>query len=284
MSSLYEKIINSDSYKSYLKGEIKFYDLSSNLNIEYDKLRYVFSKHKIKTRETFLQETIQHDYFDIIDTESKAYLLGFFYADGSITKNNHISLSLTEEDIEIINLFKKEICPEYKITFIRSYTNKKTGYVSKPMASITFKSKHMCETLLNYGIYNRKTYNNLISLDFIPQDMLIHFIRGYWDGDGCSCITQVTKKHITKDGILKKYSYLNYNWNVISFTDKHLLILKEFLNKNYNINSNIIKTKKGHFLLEINKKNDYFMMRNVLYENANFYLTRKKEKYMTIPC
>lgn len=284
MSSLYEKIINSDSYKSYLKGEIKFYDLSSNLNIEYDKLRYVFSKFKIKTRETFLQETIQHDYFDIIDSESKAYLLGFFYADGSITKNYHISLSLTEEDIEIINLFKKEICPEYKITFIRSYTNKKTGYVSKPMASITFKSKHMCETLFNYGIYNRKTYNDLISLDFIPQDMLIHFIRGYWDGDGCSCITQVTKKHITKDGVLKKYSYLNYNWNIISFTDKHLLILKKFLNKNYNINSNIIKTKKGHFLLEINKKNDYFMMRNVLYENANFYLTRKKEKYMTIPC
>ena len=284
MSSLYEKIINSDSYKFYLKGEIKFYDLSSNLNIEYDKLRYVFSKFKIKTRETFLQETIQHDYFDIIDSESKAYLLGFFYADGSITKNYHISLSLTEEDIEIINLFKKEICPEYKITFIRSYTNKKTGYVSKPMASITFKSKHMCETLFNYGIYNRKTYNDLISLDFIPQDMLIHFIRGYWDGDGCSCITQVTKKHITKDGVLKKYSYLNYNWNIISFTDKHLLILKKFLNKNYNINSNIIKTKKGHFLLEINKKNDYFMMRNVLYENANFYLTRKKEKYMTIPC
>ena len=284
MSSLYEKIINSDSYKSYMKGEIKFYDLSSNLNIEYDKLRYVFSKFKIKTRETFLQETIQHDYFDIIDSESKAYLLGFFYADGSITKNYHISLSLTEEDIEIINLFKKEICPEYKITFIRSYTNKKTGYVSKPMASITFKSKHMCETLFNYGIYNRKTYNDLISLDFIPQDMLIHFIRGYWDGDGCSCITQVTKKHITKDGVLKKYSYLNYNWNIISFTDKHLLILKKFLNKNYNINSNIIKTKKGHFLLEINKKNDYFMMRNVLYENANFYLTRKKEKYMTIPC
>ena len=284
MSSLYEKIINSDSYKSYLKGEIKFYDLSSNLNIEYDKLRYVFSKFKLKTREKFLQETIQHDYFDIIDSESKAYLLGFFYADGSITKNYHISLSLTEEDIEIINLFKKEICPEYKITFIRSYTNKKTGYVSKPMASITFKSKHMCETLFNYGIYNRKTYNDLISLDFIPQDMLIHFIRGYWDGDGCSCITQVTKKHITKDGVLKKYSYLNYNWNIISFTDKHLLILKKFLNKNYNINSNIIKTKKGHFLLEINKKNDYFMMRNVLYENANFYLTRKKEKYMTIPC
>ena len=73
MSSLYEKIINSDSYKSYLKGEIKFYDLSSNLNIEYDKLRYVFSKFKIKTRETFLQETIQHNYFDIIDSELKAY-------------------------------------------------------------------------------------------------------------------------------------------------------------------------------------------------------------------
>ena len=43
-----EKIINSDSYKSYLKGEIKYYDLSSNLNIEYDKLIYVFSKYKIK--------------------------------------------------------------------------------------------------------------------------------------------------------------------------------------------------------------------------------------------
>ena len=81
---------------------------------------------------------------------------------------------------------------------------------------------------------------------------LINAVNNYIETSKTSVYNEATK-----NGILKKYSYLNYNWNIISFTDKHLLILKEFLNKNYNINSNIIKTKKGHFLLEINKKNTF---------------------------
>ena len=277
MENIVDKIITNTSYNDYLKGKITFDVLSLELGIPYNKLKYTFSKYNIKNRYTFLNENTVHDFFDVIDSEIKAYLLGFFFADGTIVKN-HITISLTDSDSEIINLFQKHICPEYKITNIKSYTNKKTGYTSKPLKSITFKSEHMCKTLSNYGICDNKTYKTLERIDFIPSEFFLHFLRGYWDGDGCSCVSEVKRKYIKKDGTLTYSTYFNYNWNIISYTSSHLILIQKHLKEQYNIFANLLTTKKGHYLLEVNRKNDYFLLRDKLYENAEFYLKRKKDK------
>ena len=140
---------------------------------------------------------INETFFDVIDSEEKAYLLGFFIADGCIQKeakkkNGEIysysyrfSLNNSIDDIEIIKLFQKYICPHKKL----EYKNNQSGVKSKrkEQVSIRWVSKHMYETLNLYNIHERKTYDSNFEFPFdkIPKKLIRHFIRGYFDGDGC---------------------------------------------------------------------------------------------------
>lgn len=56
--------------------------------------------------------TVNAEFFDIIDTPEKAYLLGFFIADGCINKNTDKSkgrfgINQSEDDKEIVEAFKQ---------------------------------------------------------------------------------------------------------------------------------------------------------------------------------
>ena len=65
---------------------------------------------------------VNDDYFSIIDSEKKAYLLGFFIADGTIgmnqgCKNSYfMQVNICNDDDEILKLYQLEICPENKIS------------------------------------------------------------------------------------------------------------------------------------------------------------------------
>ena len=69
--------------------------------------------------------TINEDYFDIIDTEEKAYLLGFLYADGNhFTKKNRITIGLQEKDKHILEKFN-ELIGSNRPLFLRKKENLK---------------------------------------------------------------------------------------------------------------------------------------------------------------
>ena len=56
--------------------------------------------------------------FEIIDTEEKAYWLGFLYADGSVSStDNRIELGLAEKDLNHIEKFKEFIGVPNKISY-----------------------------------------------------------------------------------------------------------------------------------------------------------------------
>lgn len=126
---------------------------------------------------------INHDYFDNIDTETKAYLLGFFIADGYI-ENNRIRIQNSVDDLEIIELFRKELTPETTIC----YTNKQNGVkFRKKQCTAGLTSEHMTNLFKEkYGIIQRKTYNKdfIFHFNTIPLNLIRHFVRGYFDGDG----------------------------------------------------------------------------------------------------
>ena len=64
---------------------------------------------------------INEDYFEKINTETKAYFLGWMVSDGNVYKNNVV---LACKDVEILEMFKKDLNYEGKI-----YKDKKR-YVS----------------------------------------------------------------------------------------------------------------------------------------------------------
>lgn len=271
---------NNRIYESYLAGNTSLTDMIKEFHTTEYELKLYFKEHNLKYRRQYLYDTTVHTFFDTIDSEIKAYLLGFYFADGGIYKGM-LKISIGEEDREIIELFKSFISPNRKIRKINGQTNKKTGYVSKPMVAIDIKSDYLCERLEKYGMGHRKTYETTTALNMIPDEFMIDFIRGYFDGDGTVCVTSSKKPYNKKNGETTTFNYQNYNWSIISKRSEHLNIIKSFLNKKYDIHSNIINDKKGNFLIEINRKKDFKKIMEILYKGKKYYLKRKLQKYLS---
>lgn len=213
------------------------------------------------------------NYFDIINTEQKAYLLGFIIADGYLSKEHRICLNNSIDDISILKLFKQEIAPDSKIIF----SNKQKGAkFRKEQGTIRITSHHMYETLTKvYNIIENKTQNKdfKMNLDLIPNDLLNHFIRGFFDGDGSVSFYK------TNNTIFFNFSFV--------FNSK--LFAKQVGNlfeKQFNIKS-VYYDHKG-------KTCDYYSMRfnynqkrtekikeiyEWLYKDSTIYLDRKKIKF-----
>jgi hypothetical protein len=129
---------------------------------------------------------LDEHYFDEIDTPNKAYILGFLYADGYNNEVNHtIVLTLHEKDKDILEKIRKELKCEKPLYHISS-VNKHDGK-PRELESLILASKHMSETIKKWGLVPNKTFT-LEFPKFLSDNLVCHFIRGYFDGDGCAWI------------------------------------------------------------------------------------------------
>lgn len=273
---LLEKTFTKEIYEKYLHGQIKMSDLPIILGVNLYIIETYMKNNGLKFRRDVLKESINDIFFDEINTEEKAYMLGYYYADGSCNNKSYtITMVQTKKDSYIIELFKK-LSPYTKITETKEYYNKANGHVSKPVLSISINSKHMVDTITKYGIGENKTYVPVLNFSFIPKELMIHFIRGYFDGDGTVSVTKGKRKIKGRE-----CNYCNYTWSILCHNKEPLVAIKDFLEKEYNIFSNIIKEARGNYIILINRKIDFFKFREILYNNANYFLKRKKEKYFS---
>ena len=275
------KEISSDLLSDYRDNNISFEELAVKLKVSRQTLTNYFKQNKIDTNKALKRKNIKHDYFDDINTPIKAYLLGYYIADGccilqkgKYTTNKSIKFACTEADIEILHLVKKELGLTNKITISKSYKVKNTNYISKPMASISVVSSNIFETLTKYNLGQNKTYNSYY-IPKIDNNLIIYLILGYFDGDGCLSIS----KGIKNNG----YKYHNFQF---SFTCHNVNFLKDIQKyfKTINIESFIRKTKNS-YILDISKRKDILKIKELFYLNdLNLGLNRKKVKFMEIPC
>ena len=121
---------------------------------------------------------VNHDYFNIIDTCQKAWLLGFLAADGWVEKErNRINIELSIVDKEILEKIKSELSIESEI--MERETN--NGFT---VCRLSWTSQQQKEQLAKYGIINRKTYKEMHLPIFENSDLIYAFILGFFDGDG----------------------------------------------------------------------------------------------------
>lgn len=120
-------------------------------------------------------------FFNEIDTEEKAYWLGFLTADGYVQDlKDSIELCLAEIDKEHIEKFKRDIESSHKI-------GKKTVKLNDKLFNayrISIKDKQMANDLRKYGFTSNKSYDAYIPIDQINNKFINHYIRGFFDGDG----------------------------------------------------------------------------------------------------
>lgn len=275
-------IFKIEDYNDYVLGKISFTDLLIKYNSSEYLFNLLFKSLNLQKRRKIIEENTRHNFFDCIDTEIKAYLLGFYYADGCLNlERKRIKISIDFNDIEIINLFREYIAP---LNIIGEYFKPKENKnkTKTHLNSIQIYSPHIVETLTKYGMGHRKTYNDIADLSFIQDEVMRHFIRGYFDGDGC-VYSHVIKKNIKlKSGEFKEYEYRNRLWFIVSHKKIHLEFLKQWLEK-HEIHPNIYPNKNGDFLLSVTKKDSFYKLRELLYKDSKFFLKRKYDKFMLIP-
>jgi len=195
-------------------------------------------------------------FFDKINTEAKAYFFGFLLADGyNPEKRNDIILQLDKKDIEILYQFKKIIKSTYPI-YQYNYLHKKGGCP----CVFRVNSHYMSKVLFNHGMVHNKTE----SLDFpicIPDHLLHHFIRGFFDGDG---------------SFKKDKNSLNFvicgTINVLSKL-RNILIKKCFLKRHNKLY--FPKKMPSYFRTLSYSGNDALRIRDYMYNKATLYLLRK---------
>lgn len=184
-----KKIFTSEELKdikeSYLNGESSV-KLGKKYNVNHKTILRVLHEMNVNVdQKRFCRKyKLNEHYFDIIDTPNKAYIMGFLYSDGSNCLDKAtISISLQEEDKDILEKMRLEIGSEKPLVYL-DYSNKHDfGYSYKNQYRLTMFSTHMCAELNNKGVVPNKSL--IIAFPKWLDDSLIpHFIRGVYDGDG----------------------------------------------------------------------------------------------------
>lgn len=216
---------------------------------------------------------INHDFFTNIDSEIQAYLLGFYIADGNVNqKRKTFRIKISEEDVEIVKLFKEFIAPDNKIIEYKAYEIQgRSGetYTGKPQVAIDINSAKLVNSLVSLGYGYNKTYSDL-SLPDISDELKLHLIRGFIDGDG-SISSYISKEKGKKDRARCCVS-------ICSKTENFLKEIKKFL-ESKGVTMNISHLKRDDmFRLSTQSKEQIFKLYNLIYKDASYSLSRKIEK------
>jgi len=130
---------------------------------------------RIKLSRAHRKYNLDESFFEKIDSEEKAYWLGFFSGDGTITDENRLKLRLAIKDKVHLKKFKE----------IVQWNGRDYFPKGQKALEVNFRSFKMVKDLANYFVTPRKTF--AVKFPNIPKSLERHFIRGVFDADGCIC-------------------------------------------------------------------------------------------------
>lgn len=145
------------------------------------------------------------DFFEVIDTEEKAYWLGFMFADGYIVNHednygqDQFGISVAEDSADIIEKFKASLKATNPIRY--DYSDKKFG--KQTLHKLVLCSQKTVNDLIDKGCTKQKTLT-LEPPKHVPKNLIRHFLRGFFDGDGTLCRSQ--KKNSTYTGFYVSFT------------------------------------------------------------------------------
>lgn len=253
-------LIPTNNIVKYIATGKTIKDAANKFNLNVYTLYYKLKKANIDIQAL----KFNHDYFECIDNEHKAYWLGFIMADGCIHDKPRykLSIKLAIRDIDILYQFNRDINSVLPVKIYRY----KDGHDAP---EVFFHSTKLCTDLIRYGCGPRKSLNMLYPIN-LKTCLDKHFIRGYLDGDGC--INIKNKKSNTPQC---RFSFCG--------TYEFLTVLKTKLDVISKIQQN--KNNKIHYLMFSGNKQCY-RIGHWLYDDSTIYLKRKRlvwEQCMQLP-
>lgn len=217
------------------------------------------SKGKTRNRKHFFNV----DFFESIDSEEKAYWLGFLYADGYVAYRGVVQIALKQDDVEHLKKFRTAMGDE---TVLITPCKKTKSH------GMFFSSVKLAEDLTKLGCMQRKS----LKLEFptelqVPERYLNHFMRGYFDGDGCMYVSDDLK---------------DYTFSVLGtpeFLEGYDRVLLEHMTRNeahpHTSRDDWNEQTEESYFCAIKDIEEIY---SFLYKDATIYLERKKSKFEKI--
>ena len=265
-TELNSKLRENTEYICSQKGKKTRKKLAEELNCSISFIEKIWKENNITGQDGQIY-SCDENYFNNIDTEEKAYWLGFIAADGNLyRREGHkglISISINEKDIELLKNFQEQLNTMKPISITQDKRRENTK-----IATIQISSDILFNQLINIGIGIRKTYDLSIKaiVQKIPIELIKDFILGYFDGDGSIDIPKdntISKSHVRISGPIK---------NLQDFQN----ILKDF-----HISSKIIEDKRKYKepfgSIELLNTTEKYMFLKFVYSSNIKCLKRKKE-------
>ena len=235
---------------------------------------------------------IDENFFENIDSEAKAYILGFIYSDGCIYVHPSaycLTFTQLKIDEDIILFIKNEMKSDYPLCESRQKKN------DKIKIKFYAYSKKIFDDLIKLGVTPRKSLT-LRFPSFLSETLMPHFIRGYFDGDGCIWNGK-RKKMIVKDSSNKNGARERIVHNVkFTFTGNNMFLidLQDYLCKNIGLSKNKLNYSKAKnpnnttsdnvCTMEYSGRGNIKKLYDFLYGNATIYGQRKYKKFNEILC
>lgn len=230
---------------------------------------------KVKAKQMGLKKypyCCDYHYFDEIDTEEKAYWLGFLSADGYISKGTNndagiVGVELQKGDLKHLKKLNKALDGNYKIAYrerpcsLSKFKDKLNG-----IYSLRIYSKLMYESLVRLGFTSEKSFD--CDIPDLKQDLIRHYIRGYFDGNGC---LSFTSKGFNAGIITASKSLFDSLYSILN--DLNFQIYYKPRNSEFG-------TPIYYFTLRY--KEDKIRFLKYMYDNCSIYLDRKYQKYLNV--
>lgn len=248
--------------KLFYDGKSKM-EIIKEMNITRRTYPLVFEEKGINTKRKN-KYSLNENYFNKINTRTKAYILGYIAADGCITNKNYFAIASTDKDI--LELIKKELKYTGDI-----YIPKRVEHSTWNTAyRLNFSSKQICNDLKKIGIYPNKS---LVFNDFpkINKKYIPDFIRGYFDGDGTLYNSICTSNYT--------HHYIRWTFNIIA-TEKMCEVLNNYFIATINEKGYIVNSKTPEMkYLKYDSKRALTKIYKLLYNNTTCYMNRKFLKW-----
>jgi len=196
--------------------------------------------------------------FDDINSEEKAYSLGFIFADGHVARERSLILAVSRADAIVLERLKNLLESESPVKDIISNQN---GKWPSEQSHIEFTDQYLGRRLTDLGMISHRKQDDISwrkCFLSVPERLRHDWVRGWFDGDGSAHINPA----ITFCG-----------------PEGLLLEVRRLIANETKANPDLAVTKHSKspiYYLRYSGRNVAKMAAGYLYNNATIYLERKK--------